>query len=83
MKNLNFEQTKIKDGFWNFYNDLNQNIVVKSVYDRFKETGRFDALRCDWREGMPNKPHIFWDSDVVKWMEGVAYLIEETPQHLF
>ncbi|MBR6532927.1 MAG: glycoside hydrolase family 127 protein [Clostridia bacterium] len=80
MKNLNFDCTKINDGFWNFYNKLNRKSVVKNVYNRFKETGRFDALRCDWREGAPNKPHIFWDSDVVKWMEGVAYLMEESPE---
>lgn len=80
MKNLNFDCTIINDGFWRFYNVLNRKSVVKNVYNRFKETGRFDALRCDWREGAPNKPHIFWDSDVVKWMEGVAYLIEESPE---
>ena len=80
MKNLSFDCTKINDGFWDFYNKLNRKSVVKNVYNRFKETGRFDALRCDWREGMPNKPHIFWDSDVVKWMEGVAYLMEESPE---
>ena len=80
MKNLNFDCTIINDGFWNFYNKLNRKSVVKNVYDRFKETGRFDALRCDWREGAPNKPHIYWDSDVVKWIEGVAYLIEESPE---
>ncbi|MBQ7840871.1 MAG: glycoside hydrolase family 127 protein [Lachnospiraceae bacterium] len=79
MKNLNFEQTKIKDGFWGFYSDLDRNAIVKNVYDRFKETGRFDALRCGWREGMPNKPHHFWDSDVAKWIEGAAYLIEAAP----
>ena len=24
---------------------------------------------------MPNKPHIYWDSDVVKWIEGAAYFL--------
>ena len=79
MKNVRFDHIRIKDGFWRFYTDLNRKAVVKNVYDRFEETGRFDALRCNWREGDPNKPHIFWDSDVVKWMEGVAYILEEAP----
>ena len=79
MYNLSFQHTKIKDGFWRFYMDLNKTSVVKNVYERFRETGRFDALRCDWREGMPNKPHVFWDSDIAKWIEGVAYIIQETP----
>ena len=80
MKNANFDCIRINDGFWRFYNELNRKSVVKNVYNRFKETGRFDALRCDWREGEPNRPHIYWDSDVVKWIEGVAYLIEDSPE---
>lgn len=79
MKNISAENVIIKDGFWRFYMDLNRNSVVHNVYNRFKETGRFDALKCDWREEMPNKPHIFWDSDVVKWIEGVAYILQEAP----
>lgn len=79
MQNLNYACTKIHSGFWRFYSDLNRNSVVKSVYDRFQETGRFDALRCNWREGDPNKPHIYWDSDVVKWIEGVAYITKQAP----
>lgn len=79
MKNLGFEKTAIKDGFWKFYEELNRNQVVTSVYERFKETGRFDALKCTWREGDEHQPHIFWDSDVAKWMEGVAYLLCKQP----
>ena len=79
MNNIPSTDVKIKDGFWRFYSDLNRNHIVKNVYTRFKETGRFDAFRCDWHEGMPNKPHIYWDSDVVKWIEGVAYITGESP----
>ena len=71
MKNLNFDQTKIIDGFWRFYSDINRTSVVKNVYTRFQKTGRFDALRCDWQEGMPDKPHIFWDSDVANGSRGL------------
>ncbi len=80
MENLYFGNTEIKGGFWKYYGDLDRNVTVKSVYDRFEETGRFDALKCNWREGMPNKPHMFWDSDVAKWIEGAAYLIEMHPE---
>ncbi len=80
MKNLSYEQVAIRDGFWRFYSDLDRTSVVKNVYNRFKETGRFDALKCNWREGMPNRLHIFWDSDVVKWIEGAAYIIGESPE---
>lgn len=80
MKNLTFDKTVINNGFWKFYSDLDRSSVVYNVYNRFKETGRFDALKCSWREGMPNKPHIYWDSDIFKWIEGVAYLIEHSPE---
>lgn len=83
MKSLNAENITVKDGFWKFYMELNREHIVRNVYDRFKETGRFDALRCAWKEGMPNKPHIFWDSDVVKWIEGVAYIIGAAPAPYF
>ena len=29
----------------------------------FEETGRFEALKMQWKKGMPNQPHIFWESD--------------------
>ena len=78
MKNLYFANTEIKSGFWKYYTDLVRNVTVRAVYDRFKETGRFDAFSCSWREGDDEnkKPHIFWDSDVARWIEGVAYLTE-------
>ena len=75
MKNLHFSQTKLLGGFWHHYAELNRRVTIPAVYNRFSETGRFAAFRCDWQEGMPNKPHYFWDSDVAKWMEGVAYIL--------
>jgi len=77
MKNLYFANTEIKSGFWKYYTDLVRNVTVRAVYDRFKETGRFDALKCNWQEGQKNKPHFYWDSDVAKWIEGVGYLAQQ------
>jgi len=75
MKRVDYSQVKITGGFWRKKQDLVRNVTVGAVYDRFLETGRFDAFSCD-----PNakiEPHIFWDSDVAKWIEGVAYLTKE------
>ena len=74
MKNLNFSATEIKSGFWRFYSNLVRDVTVHVVRDRFTETGRIDAFSCLWHSGQPHKPHVFWDSDVAKWIEGVAYL---------
>ena len=74
-KSVPFSSVRITNGFWKSKQDLIRNTTVQAVYDRFKETHRFDALKCQWQEGDPDMPHIFWDSDVAKWMEGVAYLL--------
>ena len=79
MERIAFSGTVITGGFWKQKQDLVRKTTAKAVYDRFSDTGRFDAFRCDWKEGMPNRPHIFWDSDVAKWMEAAAYLLEAGP----
>ncbi len=79
MKNLDFANIRLQDGFWKGYEDLNRKVTVWAVYDQFRETGRFEALKCKWRKGDPKEPHIYWDSDVAKWMEGAACLIEKEP----
>ena len=43
------------------------------------DTGRIQAFALNWKEGMPKKPHIFWDSDVAKVLEGMAYALALNP----
>ena len=43
------------------------------------DTGRIQAFALDWKEGMPNQPHVFWDSDVAKVLEGMAYTLALNP----
>lgn len=74
IQNISYENIDITGGFWADRQELNRKTTIWNVYKRFKETGRFDAFKQNWKEGEPNKPHIFWDSDVAKWMESVAYL---------
>ncbi|MBR4206432.1 MAG: glycoside hydrolase family 127 protein [Clostridia bacterium] len=75
------KNVRITAGYWREKADLNRDVTMNAVYDRFHESGRIDAFRCDWKEGKPNRPHFFWDSDVAKWMEGAAYILgqEENP----
>lgn len=77
MNNTDFAHVTITGGMWKQKQALLRKTTAMAIYDRFKETGRIDAFRCDWKEGMPNKPHVYWDSDVAKWIEGVAYLTEK------
>ena len=73
MKAVDFTSIKINGGFWKEKQDLVREITINAVYDRFKESGRIDAFNFD--SGV--KAHFFWDSDVAKWIESVAYLSTE------
>ena len=66
-------QVKIGDRFWAPWQETNREVTLPIEYQRCQETGRIDALKQDWVEGMPNRPHHFWDSDVAKWIEAVGY----------
>lgn len=73
-----FSEVDLKDGFWFDKYELNRKTTIYSVRDRFAETGRFDAFRFDWNSDSDKpKPHIFWDSDIAKWIESVAYILEK------
>ena len=80
MKNISFRDVTIKDGFWKDRQKTNAEKTIYNVRDRFAETGRFDAFRFEWKDGMEKKPHIFWDSDIAKWIESVAFIIEKEPR---
>lgn len=74
-QDINYRNVNITDGFWKNRQDINANITSHSVYNRFSDSHRYEALDCNWKEGMNYFPHIFWDSDVAKWIEGAAYII--------
>ena len=73
-EHIDFTELDLHEGFWQRRKEINRTETVNAVYDRFKATGRFDAFSCSWKEDEPNKPHEYWDSDVAKWIEGVAYI---------
>lgn len=75
MEKISYKNIKIGDGFWKIKQDMIKDVTLESVYNRFKETHRFDALDCSWKEGDPDCPHVFWDSDIAKWLEGLAYIL--------
>lgn len=76
MQSVSYDRVRLKDGFWKEVQARNASVSLKNVYRRFAETGRFSAVRCEKRE---NPPHIFFDSDVAKWLEAAAYLQRDFP----
>ena len=75
MKFISWKDVEFCGGFWGKWQQLAAQNTSRAIYDRFDETGRIDAMDLCWKEGMPNRPHVFWDSDIAKWMEGTAYFL--------
>lgn len=51
--------------------------------DVLKETGRYEAFKLKWHPSYSDPPmvwpvpnHLFWDSDVAKWIEGACYFLK-------
>ncbi|GHV38516.1 hypothetical protein FACS189490_00590 [Clostridia bacterium] len=78
-KPVPYRAVRVTGGFWQNRQRVNTESTVKAVYTQFKQTGRFRALTHAWREGEADKPHIFYDSDAAKWIEGAAYSLFFTP----
>lgn len=74
MKKVPFYNLKVTGGFWAERQRVVEDVTTQAVYDRFEETGRIKTMDCKPHDVMP---HIFWGSDVVKWMEGAAYILEQ------
>ncbi len=77
MTDLARADVRVTGGFWGKRRETAREKGLMAVYDRFSDTGRFGSLDFQWREGMEHKPHIFWDSDIAKWIEAAAYLLME------
>ena len=74
---INHENVRFTGGFWKQKQDMIRDVTLGAVYDRFKETRRFEALNCKPDPADPSFPHIFYDSDTAKWIESAAYVLEQ------
>jgi hypothetical protein len=74
-----FQNVTLRDAFWARRQRVNREATLPIEYQQCKNTGRIDAFRLEWKPGQPNPPHIFWDSDVAKWIEACAYSLATHP----
>src|ERR1043166_6438317 len=72
-------RVQLHDKFWALRQEINRTVTIPLIYRRCQETGRIDALRLDWKPGAPNPPHVFWESDLAKWMEAASYALRVRP----
>lgn len=73
------QHVRINGGFWGRLMEVNRSVTLPIQYKQSKDTGRIDAFKLAWKQGDDNPPHIFWDSDVGKWIEAAAYSLSASP----
>jgi DUF1680 family protein len=76
---LSFTDVSIEDEFWAPRLRANRERTIPIEYAQLQDTGRLEALRLNWKPGMEPVPHIFWDSDVAKWIEAASYSLATHP----
>ena len=59
--------------------DLAMGPMLRAVVEQTENTGRIGAFDLKWKESEPFKPHVYWDSDVAKVLEGMAYILALKP----
>jgi len=74
-----FTQVKLFDAFWAPRIEANRSATLPAEYAMCERTGRIAAFDLKWKKGEPNPPHVFWDSDVAKWIEAAAYSLATHP----
>ena len=75
------ENVFLKDNFFAARQQKNISVTIPSAIKRCEETGRIDAFKLQWTsESDKLPPHVYWDSDVAKVMEGMAYVAKDSPE---
>lgn len=82
MTPLRWDRLAVRGGYWGARLDALRSAGLPAIHHQLATTGRIDAFRLEWREGQPDPPHIFWDSDVAKWLEAAAYALGTGPDEV-
>lgn len=71
------KNVQVNSSLWRYLKHKNKTIILPAIYEVYEKTGRIESFKHDWKQGSWYTPHIFWDSDVAKWMETTAYILGE------
>ncbi|MBP7738665.1 MAG: glycoside hydrolase family 127 protein [Spirochaetes bacterium] len=82
MKELPLSKVKVTGGFWGSRCAMNRNNAILYQWDQLEQTGRIDNFRivAGTRQGF-RKGFFYNDSDVHKWAEAAAIILDEGPHH--
>ncbi|WP_461163013.1 glycoside hydrolase family 127 protein [Arthrobacter sp. R4-81] len=64
----------IDDRFWSPKREVVRSRTLPQQEEQMRKGGQFEALKLAWKTGEP-EPHIFWESDVAKWIEAASYCL--------
>lgn len=76
---LPLSDVTIQDEFWSPRIEQVRTTTIPQQERQLRTGGQFAALELTWRAGDPNEPHIFWESDVAKWIEAASYSLANHP----
>ena len=72
-------EIKFNDTFWKPKIDTNRNVTLAIEHQQLASTHRLEILDKTWNKDSSYEPHIFWDSDIAKWLEAAAYSLHSNP----
>lgn len=72
---LDLTAVTIDDGFWAPRREIVRTRTIPQQEHQLRTGGQFEALTLSWRPGDDHEPHIFWESDVAKWIEAASYTL--------
>ncbi len=75
LRSAKINELTLNDKVWKERLDNTRKVTVPSSIARCRETGRLEALKLNWDATKDYKPHVFWDSDVAKVLEGIGNLL--------
>jgi DUF1680 family protein len=58
------------------------SVTLHAQLEQLKQTGRYDCFKLKWHPIYDDKSmwpvpyHLFWDSDVAKWIESACYFLQ-------
>jgi DUF1680 family protein len=74
---INHRNVTFTDAFWAPRVATNRRVTLPIEHAQCRKTGRIG--QWNWKPGQPNTPHVFWDSDLGKWLEAVGYSLATHP----
>ena len=79
MDNSILKHIHLNDNYLALRQRIGHDSTIPACLERSQETGRLDAFKLTWKKGEPKQPHVFWDSDVAKVLEGMAQMLMIQP----